>query len=320
MTLISIVVPVFNEASSVAQNLKSILVAAATPGHDFELIVVNDGSTDETLHVLDRLAEEDARIKPLHFTRNFGKESAIFAGLSFVRGAAAVTIDADLQHPPQLIPRMIQLWSQGIPVVSAVKSLRGPESPFSRLHAAAFYQLFRILAGIDMAGQSDFKLLDRVVVDTLLEFPEKKKFFRGLVDWCGYEHAQIPFDVAEREGGSSRWGFVRLARYAINNITSFSSAPLKIISVLGLLTLIVGVVFGSISVFQKINGVAVDGFTTVNLLIIFSSGAIMMSLGVIGHYLAKIHDEIKARPVYLIKPTHKAPNETTIADRRVDTV
>lgn len=320
MPLISIVVPVFNEAACAEHNLRAILTAAAVPHHQFELLAVNDGSSDDTAAVLQRLADAEPRIRPLHFTRNFGKEAAIIAGLSAARGDAVVIIDADLQHPPQLIPRMIQLWSQGVPVVAAVKSQRGRESALSRLHAAAFYQLFKVFAGLDIAGQCDFKLLDRTVVDTLLAFPERQKFFRGLVDWSGYECARIPFEVAAREGSVSRWSFIRLARYAINNITSFSSAPLKIVSVLGVITLMIGVVFGAISLYQKFNGVALDGFTTVNLLVIFSSGAIMMSLGVIGHYLGRIHDEIKSRPVYVLKPEHKKTHETNSADRRIDSV
>lgn len=316
--LISIVVPVFNEGMEAGNNLRQILVAATMAGYETELVVVDDGSVDGTDATVRQLVAEDARVRPLFFTRNFGKEAAIHAGLSAARGDAVVVIDADLQHPPQLIPRMIQLWSQGIPIVSAVKSRRGRESAFSRLRAAAFYRLFKVFAGLDIAGQCDFKLLDRLVVDALLAFPEKQKFFRGLVDWSGYESAQIPFEVGEREGGSSRWSFVRLLRYAVNNITSFSSAPLKIVTLLGLVTLVIGVMFGAISLLQKFNGVALDGFTTVNLLVIFSSGSIMMSLGIIGHYLSRIHDEIKRRPAYLLKPERNKANETSTADRHID--
>jgi len=205
-------------------------------------------------------------------------------------------------------------------VVAAVKRQRGEESQLSRWCATTFYRLFKIFAGIDIEGQSDFKLLDRVVVDSLLAFSEKQKFFRGLVDWSGYECAQIPFEVAAREGSVSRWSFLRLARYAVNNITSFSSAPLKLVTLLGMLTLLIGVVFGVISLYQKLDGIALDGFTTVNMLIIFSSGAMMVSLGIIGHYLSRIYDELKSRPLYLMKPEPKLPNETKPADSRIDTV
>jgi glycosyltransferase involved in cell wall biosynthesis len=318
--LITIVVPVFNEAASLAGNLPAILAAAEAPGCEFELVAVDDGSTDGSESVLRQLAAQEPRIRPLFFTRNFGKEAAMHAGLTAARGDAAIIIDADLQHPPQLIPRMIQLWQQGVLVVAAVKRQRGNESGLARLHAAMFYRMFRALSGFDIADQCDFKLLDRIVVDTILAFPEKRKFFRGLVDWSGYESARIPFEVADRNGGESRWGFMRLAGYAVNNITSFSSAPLKLVTWLGLLTLLVGAFFGGISLHQKFNGVALDGFTTINLLVIFASGSIMLSLGVIGHYVGRIHDEIKSRPVYLLKPERRTGHEAGPADRHFDTV
>jgi dolichol-phosphate mannosyltransferase len=299
--LLTIVVPAYNEERNIRANLKVILDAAASPGWDLELIAVDDGSKDGTASQLKAAAEQDSRVRPVFFTRNFGKEAAILAGLSKSNGDAAVVIDSDLQHPPTLIPKMVALWEQGFPVVEAVKSHRGAEAAMDGLSARLFYWLFKNFAGLDLVGQSDFKLLDRAVVKTYIHLQEKHRFFRGLVNWAGYPSARIPFEVAEREGEASRWSKIKLIKYAVNNLTSFSSLPLKVIGWLGGLTLLIGLVISFISLFQKLRGEALDGFTTVILLIVIMGGALMLSLGIIGHYLAHLFDEIKARPSFVIK-------------------
>jgi len=305
--LISLVVPVFNEETCIQHNLSAILKAAEGNGYDLELIAVDDGSRDGSATEISRTAEQDARIRLISLTRNFGKEAAILAGLANAKGDAVVVLDGDLQHPPELIPRMVDFWRQGLYVVEAVKTDRGSESLQQGVFAYAFYALFRRLSGLDIAGHSDFKLLDRVVVDAYLAFPERQRFFRGLIGWAKYPSAQIPFSVPERAGGSSQWSKLKLLRYAINNITSFSSLPLKLVSFVGLVTLAFGVGIGVISLMQKFEGKAIDGFTTVNLLIVIIGGAILFSLGIIGHYIARLYDEVKGRPSYLIKPSKKTP-------------
>ncbi|RZI43624.1 glycosyltransferase [Herbaspirillum sp. HC18] len=304
---ISLVVPVFNEGAIIRANLAAILAAAVGDWYTLELIAVDDGSSDETALEIAQAAQQDERIVPISFTRNFGKEAAILAGLAHAKGDAAVVLDGDLQHPPQLIPQMLALWRQGIYVVEAVKQDRGKESLSHGLFARAFYGMFHRFANLDLRGHSDFKLLDREVIDAYLAFPERHRFFRGIIGWAQYPSAQIPFTVAERNGGTTRWGKLKLLRYAVNNITSFSSLPLKLVTYLGLITLIFGAVIGIMSLVQKFNGKALDGFTTVNLLIIIIGSAILLSLGIIGHYIARLYDEIKGRPPYVIKPTKKPP-------------
>jgi glycosyltransferase involved in cell wall biosynthesis len=301
---ISLVIPAHNEAEAIHANLATILGRAqqAEVGIAFEVIVVDDGSSDGTATEVQRYAVADPRVRLLVFTRNFGKEAAILAGLDHASGDATIVMDADLQHPPALIAPMIALWRQGFAVVEAVKQHRGSESAGSRLFARLFYTLFRYFSGFDLAMRSDFKLLDRSVVDTYRALPENRRFFRGLIAWLGYPLAQLPFTVPPRQGGESRWGSLKLLRYAIDNLTAFSALPLHLVSWLGVGMLLLGLVIGALSLYQKWRGEALDGFTTVILLIAIASGVLMISLGVIGHYLSRIYDELKHRPAYVLTP------------------
>ncbi len=305
MTMISIVVPLYNEEAIVKRNLQIIAREAEAKGHTLEIIAVNDGSADGTWAEICDAAISDDRIRGVCFTRNFGKEAAILAGLMEARGDGVIVIDADLQHPPALIPEMIRLWQSGFPVVEAVKANRGKETVANRVFAKLFYKIFHNLSELDIAGHSDFKLLDRSVVDAYIRLPERNRFFRGLIHWVGFRSARIPFQVAERDIGGSRWNKLKLLKYAINNITMFSSFPLKSITWLGMLMFALGGIVGTVSLIQKAEGTALDGFTTVNLLIIMTSGILMVSLGIIGHYLSRIYDEIKGRPPFVRETQRK---------------
>lgn len=319
MATVELLVPVFNEAQNIESNLRQILAATANlePYHGVTVLVVDDGSSDGTDAVLKRFSRLEPRVRNLRFTRNFGKEAAILAGLEYSRAEAVVVLDCDLQHPPELIPQMVQLWKQGFKIVEAVKIERGDESYASRFLANLFYRLFRCFSGLDLRGKSDFKLLDRLVIDRYLKLREQERFFRGLIQWMNYPTASIPFSVPKRAGGQSRWSRLKLFRYAVRNITSFSAVPLQIVSWCGLASVMIGVVFATIAITQKVLGQALDGFTTVILLQIFFSGVLMLSLGIVGHYLARIHQEIKQRPSYLIDPEEKpaAGTEKTEPDR-----
>lgn len=299
--MVSLVVPIFNEAAHVADNLRTILDAATGPDWTLELIPVDDGSSDGSHAELLCAAKKDLRIKPIAFTRNFGKEAAIYAGLQHAHGDSVIVIDADLQHPPNLIPRMIELWRSGIPVVEAVKVERQAESRVARLLSESFYRIFGFFSGMDLRNQSDFKLLGREVVNSYLALPERQRFFRGLIRWTGYASMQLPFEVATIEERASRWGKLKLFRYALTNITAFSSLPLHFITGLGVLTLALGLIVAAISLYQKAFGQALDGFTTVNLLLVIIGGALMIALGIIGHYLSAIYEEVKGRPRYVLK-------------------
>jgi polyisoprenyl-phosphate glycosyltransferase len=300
--VLSIVIPAYGEADQIAESLSVIHATVAEIGVDFEIVVIDDGSADATWDVLRRVAASMPELVCASLARNFGKEGAILAGLDIARGAAVVLMDCDLQHPPRLIPEMYRIWRDGgVKVVNAVKRDRGRESALSALGSRLFYGLFEKLTGTRLSGSADFKLLDREVVDIYCGLPERNRFFRGLVAWMGFPQAEVYFDVAQRAAGGSKWSVSRLIQTAINVIISFSSKPLHFVTGMGLIFFMIAAVFTVQTLYKKLTGEAVEGFTTVILLILFSSSVVMVSLGIIGQYLAQIYEEVKNRPRYIIK-------------------
>ena len=298
--MLSVILPSYNEEKMIAVATKRMAGVLGGAGIDYELLFVDDGSKDGTWQEIQRCAQEDPHVVGVHFSRHFGKESAMFAGLETAKGDCVVVLDCDLQHPPEKIIEMYRLWEEGYEVVEGIKEDRGEESGLHRFAANSFYGIISRATGMDMASSSDFKLLDRKVVDTLNSLPERNVFFRALSFWVGYKKAEVSYRVQERTEGESKWSTKPLIKYAITNITSFSSAPLHMVTVMGLITLVVAVVFGVISLVQKIMGIAQPGFTTVILLLLLIGSFLMISLGIIGYYLARIYDEIKGRPRYII--------------------
>ena len=298
--MLSVILPSYNEEKMIAVATKRMAGVLGGAGIDYELLFVDDGSKDGTWQEIQRCAQEDPHVVGVHFSRNFGKESAMFAGLETAKGDCVVVLDCDLQHPPEKIVEMYRLWEEGYEVVEGIKEDRGEESGLHRFAANSFYGIISRATGMDMASSSDFKLLDRKVVDTLNSLPERNVFFRALSFWVGYKKAEVSYRVQERTEGESKWATKSLIKYAITNITSFSSVPLHMVTVMGLITLVVAVVFGVISLVQKIMGIAQPGFTTVILLLLLIGSFLMISLGIIGYYLARIYDEIKGRPRYII--------------------
>ena len=300
--LLFVVIPVFNEELQIRENLSRILnELSVLSNYNFKAIVIDDGSIDKTRSILLDLQETDSRLSLIGFTRNFGKESAILAGLeASISGDAVVVMDSDLQHPPGLLASMISIWDNGIPVVEAVKLDRGKESFINRFFAKWFYTLFNRFSGLDLAYQTDFKLIDHDVLESYLNLSERGRFFRGLVSWLGYSSAQVPFEVPTRTLGDSRWSRLTLWRYGISAMTSFSSRPLYLIAVLGLITLALSIFIGLKVLFDYAMGAAVQGFATVILLQLLLSGILMMGLGMIGLYIARLHDEVKCRPHYVV--------------------
>ena len=298
--MVSVIIPAFKEENMVpvaAETISGILRRENIP---YELLFVDDGSPDQTWQKIQEASATDPCIRGLHFSRNFGKEAAMFAGLEKAKGDCCVVIDCDLQHPPEKIVEMVRLWEEGYEVVEGIKDDRGEESGAHRFAAKSFYSLISRAVGMDMSSASDFKLLDRKVVDTLNKMPERNVFFRALSYWVGYRKTEIRYNVRERAVGESKWSTKSLIRYAITNITSFSSAPLHSITLLGVLMLIIAVVFSVISLVQKLSGSAAEGFTTVIILLLFTGSVIMLSLGVIAYYIGKIYEELKGRPRYII--------------------
>ena len=298
--MLSVILPSYNEEKMIAKATARMAEILQPEKIDYELLFIDDGSRDGTWAQINEAAEKDSHVVGVHFSRNFGKEAAMFAGLEQARGDCCVVIDCDLQHPPEKIVEMYRLWEQGYEVVEGIKEDRGEESGLHKFAANSFYGLISKATGMDMSSSSDFKLLDRKVVDTLNSLPERNVFFRALSFWVGYKKTSVSYCVQERTEGVSKWSTKSLIKYALTNISSFSSAPLHIVTVLGFIMLAVAFVLSIIALVQKISGVALGGFTTVILLLLFSASVIMISLGIIGYYIARIYDEIKGRPRYII--------------------
>ena len=298
--MLSIVIPAYNEEKMILKTTEVVSGIMERERIPYEIVFVDDGSKDQTWNRIEEAAKECSHVTGIHFSRNFGKESAIFAGLANAEGACTAVMDCDLQHPPETLVEMYRLWEKGYEVVEGVKRSRGKESAFHKASAGLFYKLMSSAVKIDMSRASDFKLMDRRVVEALLAMPERNAFFRALSSWVGFRTISVEFDVQERTEGESKWSTWSLVKYAVRNIVGFSSAPLQIITVAGVLMLIFGIVLGIQSLVKYFMGHALEGFTTVILLLLIIGSLIMISLGVIGIYIAKIYEEVKGRPRYFI--------------------
>lgn len=301
MALLSIVLPAYNEEQNIANTARVLSEFLEQNAIEYELVFVDDGSKDRTMEEIQKASTENPKIKGAGFSRNFGKEAAIFAGLELTTGDAVIVMDCDLQHPPQVIPKMWELWKNGAEVVEGIKSSRGKESLAHKLSAGLFYKIMSKLIKMDMSASSDFKLLDRKVVNVLLELPERNTFFRALSFWVGFRTESVTYEVQERQFGESKWSFWSLMKYAISNATSFSTLPLQFVMVLGMISIGFSVILGIQTLVRYLMGTAVEGFTTVILLILIVGGFLMISLGIIGHYIARIYEEVKGRPKYIIR-------------------
>ena len=307
--MLSVIIPAYNEEENIqntAQVVQEILKRAQIP---YELIFVSDGSTDKTFAKIAALNKEDPRIRGLEFSRNFGKEAAIFAGLSAMKGGCAAVMDCDLQHPPQTLVEMYQLWANGYEIVEGIKNTRGNESAIYKGFAKLFYKIISGLTGFDMENASDFKLLDKKVVSILLDMPERRTFFRAMSFWVGFKTCQVHYDVAERAYGKTKWSFFKLFQYGVSNIISFSTKPLNGVVYMGILSLFAGFVIGVQTLIRWFTGRALEGFTTVILLLLLIGGGILLGLGIIGSYVAAIYQEIKGRPRYIIRQDTEKDND-----------
>ncbi len=300
MSLLSVIIPSYNEEPNVIPTAQRIAQVLEGAGIDYECIFIDDGSKDATYRLIQQVSKENPRVRGVSFSRNFGKEASIFAGLEEARGDCCVLVDCDLQFPPERIPEMYALWREGYEVVEGKKTSRGKESLLHKCSAGLFYKLISRCTHVDMKSSSDFKLLDRRVIDVLRSLPEKDTFFRALSFWAGFRTATVEFEVAERQYGASKWSLRSLMKYAVQNITSFTTIPLQLVTLIGLILLFVSAVLGIQTLVRFLMGRAVEGFTTVILLLLIIGGGIMISLGIIGHYIARIYDEVKGRPKFII--------------------
>ena len=290
--LISIVVPVYNEGAHIRKSMACVEEICDNAGILFELVLIDDGSKDKTYELVCDLAQKDTRIKGLQFSRNFGKEATIFAGMEYIKGDCCAVIDCDLQHPPETLVEMYHLWEEGYDVIEGIKSNRGKEGIIHKMFVGIFYGIMSSLMKMDMNATSDFKLMDKKVVEVLLSLPEKNTFFRALTFWTGFKSTTVTFDVQERVAGKSKWSFKSLVKYAISNTTSFTTAPLQFVTFMGALMIVFSVVLGAQTLVRYFMGTAVEGFTTVILLLLVIGGCIMISLGIIGMYLMKIYQKL----------------------------
>lgn len=307
--MLSVIIPAYNEELSVERAYYTISEILRKEDVENEIIFIDDGSNDGTYDKLKKLAENEKNVIGLHFSRNFGKEAAISAGLANAVGDCVVVIDCDLQHPPEKIVEMYRLWQDGYEIVEGIKTTRGKESKIHGFAAKKFYSIISSVVGFDMSNASDFKLLDRKVVDILNSIPEKKGFFRAISFWVGFHKTTVEFEVKERLEGESKWSASGLLKYAISNISAYSTAPMQIVTVLGFMMLIITAIFSVWALIDKICGRALEGMTTVIIILIFIGSIMMISLGIIGYYVARIYDEIKGRPKYIVSTSCRSKKD-----------
>ncbi|MBM3558647.1 MAG: glycosyltransferase family 2 protein [Alphaproteobacteria bacterium] len=304
---ISVVLPFYNEAGSVAALFDRLLAVLESVGETWEIICVNDGSRDETLAALLATRSREPRIAVIDFSRNFGKECALAAGLKRTRGRAVVVMDADLQHPPEAIPEMVARWREGFELVNATRHERTGQALHYRLAARTFYSLMRSVSEISVASTvGDFRLLDRRVVDVVNAMPERRRLLKGLLSWVGFRQVNIVYRQEVRHGGRSTWNFVRLARLAFDGLTSFSTVPLSIWGLIGFavsaLTFLY-IVYRLIRV--AIWDVDIPGYESIIIAVMFLGGMQLLSLGILGAYLGRVFEEVKQRPLYIVRQVYE---------------
>ncbi len=304
MKKISVVIPMYYE-EEVAQECYSKMtqVLSNIKDYDYEIICVNDGSKDKTLPILEKIAEEDKKVKVISFARNFGHQCAVTAGLKYVTGDAIVIIDADLQDPPELIPEMLKLWEEGNEVIYGKRKTREGESKFKLLTAKMFYNTLNALSDVDIPKDTgDFRLVDRKVVDVINSLPEHNKFLRGLFSWVGFEQKAFEYERKERFAGKTKYPLKKMLKLASDGIIGFSSKPLKIVGGLGIITICISfiiLIYAILSFAFKWNQLA-PGWTSLMVATTFFNGVILISLWMIGEYISRIYDETKGRPQYII--------------------
>ena len=302
MDKFSIIVPIFNEEPVIHElynRLSSVM--KKIDGH-YELIFINDGSKDKSREFIKEIAKKDITVKLIEFSRNFGHQIAVTAGIDYAKGDAVIIIDADLQDPPEVIPEMIRLWRQGYQVVYGKRIKRRGETVFKKITAKLFYKFLLLMTNIDIpADTGDFRLIDRVVCEAIKQFKEKNRFLRGMVSWVGFKQTAVEFMRDERFAGSTKYPLKKMIKFAADGITSFSYKPLKIATSIGFMTSILSFIYLCVVLFLKIFTLyAILGWASIIAVNLFFNGIILMIIGLLGEYVGRIYDEIKGRPLYLV--------------------
>lgn len=305
MKTLSVIIPVYNEVN-LEPSVKRVIDILTNSNINYEIILVDDGSKNNSWNEISDITDKYKGIVGIAFSRNFGKESALCAGLDAATGDCAICLDADMQFPPEVIPEMYKLWEQGWEVVEGVKRQRQKTGSIYKLCSVAFYSILKNTSGIDLNNASDFRLLDRAAIDAWKSMPEKQTFFRGMSTWVGFKRYKFEFDVADRLEGESKWSLKGLISFAIDSVTSYTAAPLYIASVTGVLFFLFAVIMAVQTLYMKFTGNAQTGFTTVILIQLMTSAIMLMCVGVLGIYIKKIYEETKNRPRYIISRVIKS--------------
>ncbi len=318
---ITVLIPVFNEADGLDRLLSRLTPVLNSVEADWRILFVDDGSRDATFARLKSLGEDNDRIAALTFSRNFGKEIAIAAGLKHATGDAVVIMDADLQHPPEVVADFIARWREGYEIVYGQRISRENESPLRRLMARLFYRLFNALVDTDIPkGAGDFRLLSRRAVDAMNQINEASRFNKGLFSWIGFKAIGVPFTVEDRQTGFSKWSLRRLTSFALDGLTSFSTLPLRVWSLIGAAVSLISMVYAIIILTRTlVFGADVPGFPSLIISVMFFAGIQLISLGVIGEYLGRVYEEVKARPLYIVADSFGLNDERVTEQATADT-
>jgi polyisoprenyl-phosphate glycosyltransferase len=304
--LLSIVIPFYNEGANVETLFARLTPALDRAGAAWEVVCVNDGSRDDTLERLIAAHARDPRIKVVELSRNFGKELALSAGLAHASGDAVTPMDADLQHPPELIPDMLAKWREGYDVVMAVRNARVGQSTAHRLFARMFYWVFDHLSEVRLPREvGDFRLMDRKVVDIINRMPERTRFMKGIFAWVGFRQTSIPYEQGERAGGDTKWGFFKLLRLSFDGLTAFSTFPLRVWGLVGMAVSGFAFLYIVVRLLRTLFfGVDVPGYESLLVSVLFLGGLQLITLGIIGDYLGRVFNEVKGRPLYIVRAAH----------------
>jgi len=299
---LSIVVPLFNEEESLPELYTRLSAVLSSLGLACEIILVDDGSTDHSLEIIEALAAKDPRVKLLSFSRNFGHMAALSAGLDYAGGDAVITLDADLQHPPEQIPEMLKKWKEGAEIVNAIRRETQGAGAVKNITAHFFYWLIGKIGKINLPeGSADYRLLDRKVVEALKGIQERSRFLRGIISWVGFKQASVVFEAPPRFAGRTKYSFGKMFAFALDGITSFSAFPLKLSAYLGLCIAGLSFVYIIYAIYIRLfTNQAIEGWTSMLVVVLFIGGVQLIFLGVLGEYLGRVFDETKGRPLYIV--------------------
>lgn len=300
MSKLSVVLPAYNEELMISGACRALRNTLEEADIVYELVFVNDGSSDHTWEEIKKEGKRDSRVGGISFSRNFGKEAAIYAGLAHATGEVIAVMDCDLQHPPQTLVEMYRLWEEGFEIIEGKKKNRGAENMLRKKSSRIFYRIMSGATGLDMENTSDFKMMDRKVAKSILSMPERNMFFRATTGWVGFRSTEVSFEVQERQAGRSKWSTASLIRYAFQNIVSFTTVPLQFVSMGGGICFVCSLILMFYSLIQFLRGHAVEGYTTTIMVLLLIGSAVMLSLGVIGYYVARIYEEVRKRPRYIL--------------------